>query len=137
MHDVFVELWAEPGVFEPEVESSRSYLLAQTYRMAAEIGGAESLEEGVSGEFVRVQTRWARRSRRGPRVPPSGGGDSTSKRSAPSIEQRETIELALFPGTSYRDIALFLGESDAWVKADRRAGLRSGGLGGAKEGRGS
>lgn len=92
VHDVFVELWTTPESLDPERESLRSFLLAQTYRIAAD--NLESAHDRARG--------WP----------------------SLSVEECEVLELACFPGCTYRDIAMLVGRTESAVRTSIRTGLR-------------
>lgn len=94
VHDVFVGFWTEPE-FDPGTDTLRMVLLARTYRVAA--------GRRVSG--------WSARS------------SLTRHDCRAETHVDAAVELACLPGSSYRDIAMFLGQTEATVRADIRAGL--------------
>ncbi len=95
MHDVFLDLWRELDSFDPKSDSLRSFLLARTFRVAADHSGSAGSSTAPS------PTAWR----------------------ALTAEEREAFELASFPCSTYRDVAMFLGKPEATVKASIRTGL--------------
>lgn len=100
VHDVFVDFWTTPEQFDPRSESLRSHLLTQTFRVAGERQGSSGSAPG-------------RACAPDPFVMDAG---------AP-VDDSTAMELACLPGSSYRDIAMYLGETEATVRARIRAQL--------------
>ena len=95
LSQVFLDLWSDSDPFEPDEECLRSYLLARTYRIAAEeVASAGSRRTAAA-------SAWA----------------------ALPEEERQAIELACFPGATYVDVAMLLERPEETVKAAIRLGL--------------
>jgi RNA polymerase sigma-70 factor, ECF subfamily len=123
VQDVFLQLWASPGRFDPNRGSLRSYLQVQAYRRAIDLSRAEASrrrreeqdvdrsaarEPGPEEEFIDLAA--ARQVRR------------AVADLAP--QERQAIELAYFAGHSYRQVAVLLGQPEGTVKNRIRAGMR-------------
>ena len=106
VHAVFMDLRAALDSFNPRCGSLRSILLAQTFRIAADHGA----------------------SARAPEDPPDGCDDECGPEGASAwrgltTEERDAVELARFPGCTYREVAMLLGKTEATVKASIRKAL--------------
>jgi RNA polymerase sigma-70 factor (ECF subfamily) len=123
VQEIFLRLWNDPGRFDPERGSLRSFLLTQTH--------------GRSVDLLRGETARRRREER-----------EASFNARPAYEldrevwdlalaghvreamanlqdgEREAIELAYFGGHTYREVATMLGEAEGTVKSRIRAGLK-------------
>lgn len=100
VHDVFVGFWTAPEEFDPLVESLRSHLLTQTFRIAGE---RQALDESAPGRAC--------------------APDPVVVHARLPVDDGTAMELACIPGSSYRDIAMYLGETEATVRARIRAQL--------------
>ena len=103
---VFMDLRAALDSFDPSGGSLRPILLTQTFRIAADHGD----------------------SARAPERPRDGCDDECGPEDASAwrgltTEERDAVELARFPGCTYRDVAMLLGRPEATVKASIRTGL--------------
>lgn len=123
VQEIFLRLWNDPGRFDPERGSLRSFLLTQTH--------------GRSVDLLRGETARRRREER-----------EASFNARPAYEldrevwdlalaghvreamanlqdgEREAIELAYFGGHTYREVATMLGQAEGTVKSRIRAGLK-------------
>ena len=100
VHDVFVGFWTAPEEFDPLLESLRSHLLTQTFRIAGErqVSGGSAPGRACVPDPVVMQAH----------LP---------------VDDGSAMELACLQGSSYRDIAMYLGETEATVRAQIRAQL--------------
>lgn len=100
---VFLSFWQEPDSFDPGRRSLRSHLLLLTRRQSVE----------------------ALRARTAPSDAPGDGAstDASELLSRLAVPERDAISSALQRGSTYRDVALALGQPAATVASDVRAGL--------------
>ena len=123
VQEVFIRLWNEPGRFDAERGTLRSYLLAQTH--------------GRSVDLIRSEVSRRRREEREVREQAEGGYDIAREvwdmalaghvREAMSVlteGERAAIELAYFGGLTYKEAAAELGEAEGTVKSRIRIGLK-------------
>ncbi len=123
--DVFVRLWHEPGRFDPQRGSLRSFLLAHAHNRAVDIVRSEEARRGRE------------RRQHQERVRVSAGedveGDVWDLTVAEHVRdalgllppgERQAIEMAYFGGKTYRQVAASLGEPEGTVKSRIRSGLR-------------
>jgi len=122
VQEVFVRTWREPGRFDPERGTMRSFLLAQVHGRAVDLLRAES-------------ARRAREEREALRAPDVDidlerevvqltEAEAVRKAlSALSDDERRAIELAYFGGHTYREVAVLLEQPEGTVKSRIRAGL--------------
>jgi len=123
VQEVFLRLWHDPGRFDADRGSMRSFLLTQSHGRAVDI--------------VRADTARRRREERDARDTASAGYDvelqawdlSTSDRVRRSLEalpvhERRAITLAYFGGYTYKEVAERLGEPAGTIKSRIRSGLR-------------
>lgn len=113
--EVFIGFRASADEFDSKTEPLRSFLLAETYRSA--VDHCESVVTARGSPPERERRRCQKRG------DPSLEVEHSAVWPGPA-DETEAIELACFPGTSYHDIAMFLGTSEAAIKAGIRAGLR-------------
>lgn len=123
VQEVFIRLWNEPGRFDPERGTLRSYLLAQTH--------------GRAVDLIRSEVSRRKREEREVREQAEGGYDIAREvwdmalaghvREAMSVlteGERAAIELAYFGGRTYKEVASELGEAEGTVKSRIRVGLK-------------
>lgn len=118
--DVFLDLWRRAEELQEEDGPVRSWLMAQAYQNAA--------EQLLSGPLRRP----CRRRSPGASIAvgsSSGAGVITSDPATRMLaslpaEERDAVGLASFPGHTYRDVAMLLGEDEAVVNNRIRRGLR-------------
>ncbi len=105
MGDVFIAMWTRVDDFKPEEGPLRAFLLALTYQLAAE-------DPGKDGS-IRCHTL-------------EGGAGLHFKETLGVLpaDEREPIELACFAGSTYGDVAMLLGQTEAKVKRRIRTGLK-------------
>lgn len=117
--DVFLDLWRRAEELQEKDGPVRSWLMAQAYKTAAE-------------EFVSAPLRRRCRPRSaGASVVAhhSSGLDAITPDPASQVllslpaEERDVVGLALFPGHTYRDVAMLLGQDEALVRDRMRLGL--------------
>ena len=123
VQEVFIRLWNEPGRFDPERGTLRSYLLAQTH--------------GRSVDLIRSEVSRRKREERESREQAESGYDIAREvwdmalaghvREAMAVlteGERAAIELAYFGGRTYQEVAAELGEAEGTVKSRIRVGLK-------------
>jgi RNA polymerase sigma-70 factor (ECF subfamily) len=121
---VFCDLWVNPGRFDPERGSLRSWLLAQAH--------------GRSVDTVRSEEARRRRDERDGRHASAPALESDVEATIQELDladrvrraldmlvpdERDPIVLAYFGGRSYRDTAAALGQPEGTVKSRIRSGL--------------
>jgi len=121
--DIFVRLWNEPGRFDPERGSLRSFLCAQAHSRSVDLLRAESArrerqqreisnrEPVASLETVVENVMVAEQLREIVASLPDG--------------ERRAIELAYYQGLTYVEVARQLEEPEGTVKSRIRSGLRT------------
>jgi RNA polymerase sigma-70 factor (ECF subfamily) len=122
VQEIFVRLWKDPGRFDPERGSLRSFLVAQAH--------------GRSVDLLRAETARRRREERDARRSAEPAVDL--EREIISLNEGETvrdalaalpdaervaIELAYFGGHTYREVAALLEQPEGTVKSRIRSGL--------------
>jgi RNA polymerase sigma-70 factor, ECF subfamily len=123
VQEVFLRLWHEPGRYDPERGSLRTFLLSQvhsrsvdmlrsdTARRQREVRDARSTASGqydVEHEFLDIAVAEGVRDALGVLQP----------------GERSAIELAYFGGHTYREVAVILGEPEGTIKSRIRSGMR-------------
>ena len=123
VQEVFLRLWHEPGRYDPERGSLRTFLLSQvhsrsvdmlrsdTARRQREVRDARSTASGqydVEHEFLDIAVAEGVRDAMGVLQP----------------GERSAIELAYFGGHTYREVAVILGEPEGTIKSRIRSGMR-------------
>ena len=123
VQEVFLRLWHEPGRYDPERGSLRTFLLSQvhsrsvdmlrsdTARRQREVRDARSTASGqydVEHEFLDIAVAEGVRDAMGVLQP----------------SERSAIELAYFGGHTYREVASILGEPEGTIKSRIRSGMR-------------
>jgi RNA polymerase sigma-70 factor (ECF subfamily) len=123
VQEVFLRLWHEPGRYDPERGSLRTFLLSQvhsrsvdmlrsdTARRQREVRDARSTASGqydVEHEFLDIAVAQGVRDAMGVLQP----------------SERSAIELAYFGGHTYREVASILGEPEGTIKSRIRSGMR-------------
>jgi RNA polymerase sigma-70 factor, ECF subfamily len=121
--DVFVELWAHPGRYDPAAGSLRTYLTVLARRRAIDV---------VRGELRRI-ARQERNHRLTPEPEPRSPGDEVEAAEAAGVvraavrllpdSQRQVVELAYFGGMSYREVARAAGIPEGTAKSRLRLAL--------------
>jgi len=123
VQEIFLRLWNDPGRFDPERGSLRSFLLTQAH--------------GRAVDMLRSETARRRREEREAAANPTPAyeldrevwdlalaGHVREAMSTLHEGEREAIELAYFGGHTYREVASMLGEAEGTVKSRIRAGLK-------------
>jgi RNA polymerase sigma-70 factor (ECF subfamily) len=123
VQEVFLRLWHEPGRYDPERGSLRTFLLSQVHSRAV--------------DMLRSDTARRQREVREARSTASGQYDvehefldiavAEGVRDALGVLQpgeRSAIELAYFGGHTYREVAVILGEPEGTIKSRIRSGMR-------------
>ena len=122
VQEVFVRAWNDPGRFDPDRGSARSWLLAQIHGKAVDVLRSEN----------------ARRAREERDARKSGTvtddlerevmdlAESEAVRAAVAMlsePERAAIELAYFGGHTYKEVAVLLEQPEGTVKSRIRSGL--------------
>ena len=123
VQEVFVRLWNEPGRFDPERGTMRSFLLANAH--------------GRAVDLIRSEASRRRREERESAQTADAGYDIARevwdlalaghvRDAMETLEEgeRSAIELAYFGGLTYREAAEQLGEAEGTVKSRIRSGLK-------------
>jgi RNA polymerase sigma-70 factor (ECF subfamily) len=123
VQEVFVRLWNEPGRFDPERGTLRSFLLAHTH--------------GRSVDLIRADASRRTREEKEARQTADAGYDIAHevwdlavaghvRDAMDALEpgERRAIELAYFGGLTYKEAAERLGEPEGTVKSRIRSGLK-------------
>jgi RNA polymerase sigma-70 factor (ECF subfamily) len=121
--DVFVELWAHPGRYDPAAGSLRTYLTVLARRRAVDM---------VRSELRRI-ARQERNQRLTPQPELPSPGDEVEAAEAAGVvraavrllpdSQRQVVELAYFGGLSYREVAQAVGIPEGTAKSRLRLAL--------------
>lgn len=123
VQDVFVELWAHPGRYDPAAGTLRTYLSVLARHRAVDL---------VRSELRRL-ARQERSYRMRPAVAPVGVGDEmlaaetaglvrAAVQSLPA-SQRQVVELAYFEGLTCREVARAVGIPEGTAKSRLRLAL--------------
>jgi RNA polymerase sigma-70 factor (ECF subfamily) len=123
VQDVFVDLWGNPGRYDPAAGSLRTYLIVLARHRAVDL---------VRSELRRI-ARQERHHRLAPGRPPSSPGDDVLATDAAATiraavqalpdSQRRVVELAYFEGLSYREAAAAAGIPEGTAKSRIRLAL--------------
>jgi RNA polymerase sigma-70 factor, ECF subfamily len=123
VQDVFVELWAHPGRYDPAAGTLRTYLSMQARHRAVDLVRAE----------LRRLARQERSYRLAPAPAPAGVADEmlaaetaglvrAAVQSLPA-SQRQVVELAYFEGLTCREVASAVGIPEGTAKSRLRLAL--------------
>jgi RNA polymerase sigma-70 factor, ECF subfamily len=123
--DVFVRLWTNPGSFDPERASLRTYLGMLTHGRAVDVVRSDvrraEREHVEAGEAILLEpAAWSR--------PDSVEDEDLAVRVRRAVgrlppAQREALRLAYFGGHSYRSVAVLLGIPEGTAKSRLRQAL--------------
>ena len=120
--EVFVHLWNNPGAYDPDRGSMRSFLLTVTRNKAVDVLRSETAR--------RLRDERAHRSMAVPQpdVDIQVLREETTSEIVAALDalpapERDAIVTAYFGRCSYREAALVLGEPEGTVKSRIRAGL--------------
>jgi RNA polymerase sigma-70 factor, ECF subfamily len=123
VQDVFVELWSNPGRYDPAAGSLRTYLTVLARHRAVDI---------VRSELRRI-ARQERNQRLTPKQELPSPGDEVAAAEAAGVvreavrllpdSQRQVVELAYFGGLSYREVAQAAGIPEGTAKSRLRLAL--------------
>jgi RNA polymerase sigma-70 factor (ECF subfamily) len=125
VQDLFVRLWDNPGQFDPQRGSLRSFLLLQARTRSLDILRAEGARrrrehaDGVADATVDLAAD--------PELETLSEAAVDEVRAAISVltaTEREAIELAFFGGLTYREVAETLGAPEGTIKSRIRLGLQ-------------
>jgi RNA polymerase sigma-70 factor (ECF subfamily) len=123
VQDVFVELWAHPGRYDPAAGTMRTYLTVLARHRAV--------------DQLRADLRRVARQERSHRLTPpavaTGAGDEVLAAETARLiraavhalpaSQRQVVELAYFEGLTYREVARAVGISEGTAKSRLRLAL--------------
>ncbi len=123
VQDVFVDLWGNPGRYDPAAGPLRTYLIVLARHRAVDL---------VRSELRRI-ARQERHHRLAPGQCPSSPGDDVlaadmaatiraAVRTLPE-SQRRVVELAYFEGLTHREVALAAGIPEGTAKSRLRLAL--------------
>jgi RNA polymerase sigma-70 factor (ECF subfamily) len=122
VQELFLRLWREPGRFDPERGSLRSFLLAQVHGRSVDLLRAEVARRG----------REERDAQRSPHTSDDLEREVLDLTEAEAVRaaldglnegERSAIELAYFGGHTYREVATLLDQPEGTVKSRIRSGL--------------
>jgi RNA polymerase sigma-70 factor (ECF subfamily) len=123
VQDVFVELWSNPGRYDPAAGSLRTYLTVLARHRAVDI---------VRSELRRI-ARQERNQRLTPKPELPSPGEEVAAAEAAGVvrkavrllpdSQRQVVELAYFGGLSYREVARAAGIPEGTAKSRLRLAL--------------
>jgi len=123
--DVFVRLWTNPGAFDAERASLRTYLGVLTHGRAVDVVRSDvrrvAREQVDAGDMIRLEpAAWTR--------PESVEDEDLALRVRRAVgrlppSQREALRLAYFGGHSYRSVAVLLGIPEGTAKSRLRQAL--------------
>jgi RNA polymerase sigma-70 factor (ECF subfamily) len=123
--DVFVRLWTNPGAFDPDRASLRTYLGVLTHGRAVDVVRSDvrrnAREQVEAGDVIRLEPAdWMR--------PESVEDEDLAARVRRAVgrlppPQREALRLAYFGGHSYRSVAVLLGIPEGTAKSRLRQAL--------------
>ena len=123
VQEIFLRLWNDPGRFDPERGSLRSFLLTQTHGRAVDMLRSDA-----------ARRRREERDATSNLAPATDvdrdvwdlalAGHVRTAMAALQEGERQAIELAYFGGHTYREVATMLGEAEGTVKSRIRAGLK-------------
>lgn len=125
VQDLFVRLWDQPGQFDPDRGSLRSFLLLQARTRSLDVLRAEGARrrrehaEGVAELAGEVQLDPEHET-----LSEATMGEVRAAISVLTPTEREAIELAFFGGLTYREVAHVLGAPEGTVKSRIRLGLQ-------------
>ena len=112
VREVFLELWREPGRYDPEHGGLPRWLLASTHRKAVEAARRQGTRPPPEPEPV----------------PPAGAGEHGRRVRAALADlpaaQREAVALAYYTGRTQREIAERTGAPVGTVQTQLFAGMR-------------
>ena len=123
--DVFVRLWTDPGAFDPDRASLRTWLGVLTHGRAVDVVRSDvrrtAREQLDAGDVIRLEpAAWARLE--------SVEDEDLAQRVRRAVgrlpaPQREALRLAYFGGHSYRSVAAVLGIPEGTAKSRLRQAL--------------
>ncbi len=123
VQEIFLRLWNDPGRFDPERGSLRSFLLTQTHGRAVDMLRSESARRRREEREVASNVAPGHDVDREVWDLALAGHVREAMANLQPVE-REAIELAYFGGHTYREVAVLLGEAEGTVKSRIRAGLK-------------
>lgn len=123
VQDVFVDLWSNPGRYDPQAGELRTYLTVLARHRAVDL---------VRSELRRI-ARQERHYRMAPGPPHASPGEEVAASEAASVvrdavqllpgDQRRVVELAYFHGLTCREVALAAGIPEGTAKSRLRLAL--------------
>ncbi len=123
VQEIFLRLWNDPGRFDPERGSLRSFLLTQAHGRAVDVLRSDAARRRREEREAMANPMPAYELDR--EVWDLALAGHVKEAMATLHEgEREAIELAYFGGHTYREVATMLGEAEGTVKSRIRAGLK-------------
>lgn len=125
VQDLFVRLWDQPGQFDSDRGSLRSFLLLQARTRSLDVLRAEGARR--RREHAEGVAELAGDAQLDPEHGTLSEATMGEVRAAISVltpTEREAIELAFFGGLTYREVAHVLGAPEGTVKSRIRLGLQ-------------
>lgn len=125
VQDLFVRLWDQPGQFDSDRGSLRSFLLLQARTRSLDLLRAEGARR--RREHAEGVAELAGDAQLDPEHGTLSEATMGEVRAAISVltpTEREAIELAFFGGLTYREVAHVLGAPEGTVKSRIRLGLQ-------------
>lgn len=122
VQDVIVQLWSDPGRFDPERGSLRAFLLAQAHRRAVDRVRSESSRQAREARQARSAVSLDYDLEREVVAWSLAGEVRDALGGLPEAERR-AIALAYLAGHTYREVAGLLDEPEGTVKSRIRSGL--------------
>ena len=117
-HQVFLALWHDPSLYDPDRGSLRSYLLASAHRRSVDYRRAADAQQAKATHGSSSQ------SERGSKALALGQADGLRTLLAElSAPQRDAILLAYFAGYTYREVADRLDQTEEVIMSNIRVGL--------------
>ena len=121
VQEVFVRLWEQPGRFDPERGSLRTFILSDTHGRAVDLVRAESARRQREARGALAPFDAADIEREVVDLVQAEAVRDALAQLAP--EERRPIELAYFGGHTYREVAAMLETPEGTIKSRIRSGL--------------
>lgn len=123
VQDVFVELWRNPGRYDPSAGTLGTYLIVLARHRAVDLIRSELRRLARQERHYRMTTDPPQRT---PSEEVAAADTAHAVRAAVQLlpdSQRQVIELAYFQGLSYREVALATGLPEGTAKSRLRLAL--------------